>query len=174
MPPWVRAQFHEAARIVRKLRDTNCGNTSCDYCRVQNDPKLALKRWFDFDAFRPEPADASGRPLQEVIVASAMKGESLLGILPTGTGKSVCYQLPALSRFDKTGALTVVISPPATLASSWQPSRSPCFHRKARHASLCWASSCPTCGEKKRGRGHHRASNVQGSPAPDPTAHGPL
>lgn len=33
------------------------------------------------------------------------------GILPTGTGKSVCYQIPALSRFDKTGALTVVISP---------------------------------------------------------------
>lgn len=32
-------------------------------------------------------------------------------ILPTGTGKSICYQIPALSRFDKTGALTVVISP---------------------------------------------------------------
>ena len=31
--------------------------------------------------------------------------------LPTGTGKSVCYQVPALSRYDKTGALTVVISP---------------------------------------------------------------
>jgi len=40
-----------------------------------------------------------------------MAGENVLGILPTGTGKSVCYQLPALSRFDKTGALTVVISP---------------------------------------------------------------
>lgn len=40
-----------------------------------------------------------------------MEGESLLGILPTGTGKSICYQIPALSRFDKTGALTVVISP---------------------------------------------------------------
>ena len=40
-----------------------------------------------------------------------MEGDSILGILPTGTGKSVCYQIPALSRFDKTGALTVVISP---------------------------------------------------------------
>jgi hypothetical protein len=36
-------------------------------------------------------------------------------ILPTGTGKSVCYQIPALLRFDKTGALTVVISPPVAL-----------------------------------------------------------
>jgi ATP-dependent DNA helicase RecQ len=40
-----------------------------------------------------------------------MRGEPVLGILPTGTGKSVCYQIPALARFQKTGALTVVISP---------------------------------------------------------------
>ncbi len=52
-----------------------------------------------------------GRPLQERIVDEAMRGASILGILPTGTGKSVCYQIPALSRFEKTGALTVVISP---------------------------------------------------------------
>ena len=40
-----------------------------------------------------------------------MAGKHVLGILPTGTGKSLCYQIPALSRYDKTGALTVVISP---------------------------------------------------------------
>lgn len=111
MPPWVRAQFSDAARIVRKLRDNNCGNDGCGYCLTNNDPKKALDRWFGFENFRPEPADEFGRPLQEVIVSAAMKGESLLGILPTGTGKSICYQIPALSRFDKTGALTVVISP---------------------------------------------------------------
>ena len=111
MPPWVRAQFSDAARIVRKLRDSNCGDDNCSYCRTNNDPQKALDRWFGFKDFRPEPADEFGRPLQELIVSSAMKGESLLGILPTGTGKSICYQIPALSRFDKTGALTVVISP---------------------------------------------------------------
>lgn len=111
MPPWVRAQFRDASRLVQTLRDNNCGNPACDYCRTHHDPRLALKRWFGFEAFRPEPMDAFGRPLQERIVESAMQGESLLGILPTGTGKSVCYQIPALSRFDKTGALTVVISP---------------------------------------------------------------
>jgi ATP-dependent DNA helicase RecQ len=111
MPPWVRAQFKDAARIVRDLRDTNCGDPACSYCHINNDPTQALKRWFGFESFRPEPIDEFGRPLQERIVESAMGGESLLGILPTGTGKSICYQIPALSRFDKTGALTVVISP---------------------------------------------------------------
>jgi len=49
--------------------------------------------------------------MQQSIVEAALAGEHVLGILPTGTGKSLCYQIPALSRYDKTGALTVVISP---------------------------------------------------------------
>ena len=111
MPPWVRMQFPQAGRIVRHLRDTNCGDPACGWCAEKNNPNAALERWFGFPAFRPQPVDDMGRPLQERIVAEAMAGKSVLGILPTGTGKSVCYQIPALSRFDKTGALTVVISP---------------------------------------------------------------
>ena len=111
MPPWVRIQFREAGLIVRHLRDTNCGDPACGWCVEKNNPNAALERWFGFPAFRPQPVDDMGRPLQERIVAEAMAGKSVLGILPTGTGKSVCYQIPALSRFDKTGALTVVISP---------------------------------------------------------------
>ncbi|WP_055087021.1 RecQ family ATP-dependent DNA helicase [Jannaschia donghaensis] len=111
MPPWVRAQFPEAAIIVRHLRDTSCKAPDCAWCAKMNDPVQALDRWFGFEAFRPAPVDKTGRPLQERIVDEAMSGTSVLGILPTGTGKSVCYQIPALSRFDKTGALTVVISP---------------------------------------------------------------
>lgn len=38
-------------------------------------------------------------------------GKHVLGILPTGAGKSLCYRIPVLSRYDETGALTVVISP---------------------------------------------------------------
>ncbi len=111
MPPWVRAQFKDAARLVRDLRDTNCKSPWCNYCKTHNDPKRALSRWFGFDSYRPEPADEYGRPLQERIVECAMQRQSVLGILPTGTGKSVCYQVPALSRYDRTGTLTVVISP---------------------------------------------------------------
>jgi len=111
MPPWVRHQFPEAGRLVCRLRDRACTDPACGWCREHHDAPKALKRWFGFDAFRPEPADAQGHPLQQTIVEHAMGGGHGLGILPTGTGKSLCYQLPALSRYDKTGALTVVISP---------------------------------------------------------------
>ena len=111
MPPWVTHEFPEAGRIVRRLRDTPCDQEDCEWCRERHDARRELTRWFNFQDFRPEPAHEDGKPLQQTIVESAMAGEHLLAILPTGTGKSICYQVPALSRYDKTGALTVVISP---------------------------------------------------------------
>ena len=111
MPPWVLFQFPQASRLVKQLRDTPCQQAECQWCREHHDPARELNRWFGFESFRPKPADADGKPLQERIVQKAMLGEDLLAILPTGTGKSVCYQVPALSRYDKTGSLTVVISP---------------------------------------------------------------
>jgi len=113
MPPWVRHQFPEAGRLVRRLRDTPCTDAGCAWCRREHDALKQLQHWFgcNYD-FRPEPADqASGRPLQRVIVEAAMGRQHTLGILPTGTGKSLCYQIPALSGFARTGALSVVISP---------------------------------------------------------------
>ena len=111
MPPWVRHQFPEAGHLVRRLRDTPCTEPACGWCRERHDAGKELKRWFGFDAFRPEPEHDDGRPMQQAIVEAAMRGEHVLGILPTGTGKSLCYQIPALSRYEKTGALTVAISP---------------------------------------------------------------
>ncbi|MFZ4537078.1 RecQ family ATP-dependent DNA helicase [Propionivibrio sp.] len=111
MPPWVRHQFPQAGVLIKRLRDTACADPACAWCREHHDAQKELAHWFGFPEFRPEPADEEGRPLQQSIVEAAMRGEHILGILPTGTGKSLCYQIPALSRFDKTGALTVVISP---------------------------------------------------------------
>ena len=112
MPPWVRHQFPESGEIIRRLRDTACTDPSCLWCCEHHDARKQLTRWFGHQEFRPEPADpATGLPLQQKIVEAAMAGQHVLGILPTGTGKSLCYQIPALSRFEKTGALTVVISP---------------------------------------------------------------
>ena len=111
MPPWVRHQFPEARALVRRLRDAVCIDPGCGWCRERHDARKELRRWFGFRAFRPEPAGDDGLPLQQAIVEAAMRGDHVLGILPTGTGKSFCYQIPALSRYDKTGALSVVVSP---------------------------------------------------------------
>jgi ATP-dependent DNA helicase RecQ len=62
----------------------------------------ALRRHFAFDAFRPGQAEA---------VDAAVAGQDLLVVMPTGAGKSLCYQLPALLRDD----LTLVISPLVSL-----------------------------------------------------------
>src|SRR5439155_14742651 len=47
------------------------------------------------------------RPLQEQIITDALTGKDVLALLPTGGGKSLCFQLPAMAR----PGLTVVVSP---------------------------------------------------------------
>ena len=111
IPPWVRHQFPNVGRLVHKLRDTACTEAECGWCRERHDSRKELARWFGFSNFRQEPKDEGGLPMQQSVVEAAMAGQHALAILPTGSGKSVCYQIPALSRYDKTGGLTVVISP---------------------------------------------------------------
>ena len=113
IPSWVRHQFPMAGLLVRRLRDRRCADRGCPWCRERHNATKELKRLFGFDAFRPKPQDPErrGHSLQQSIVEAAMEGQHVLGILPTGTGKSLCYQIPALSRYEKTGAVTVVISP---------------------------------------------------------------
>lgn len=117
LPPWVINEFPKVADIARLLRATACGNASCRWCKKNNESKMALKRWFGYDEFRAIPKDADGKSLQYRIVSEAMRGNSLIGILPTGTGKSICYQIPALANYHNIGALTVVISPLVALMS---------------------------------------------------------
>src|SRR5881398_423787 len=57
-----------------------------------------LKQSFGFDSFRP---------LQEEIIRDSLAGRDVFALLPTGGGKSLCFQLPALVR----PGLTVVVSP---------------------------------------------------------------
>jgi ATP-dependent DNA helicase RecQ len=62
------------------------------------DPRQVLHDVFGFPSFREG---------QEEIVRAVLGGEDVLAIMPTGAGKSLCYQLPTLAR----EALTVVVSP---------------------------------------------------------------
>jgi ATP-dependent DNA helicase RecQ len=60
--------------------------------------KAILKRFWGFDQFRP---------LQEDIVDDAINGHDVLALLPTGGGKSICFQIPGLAR----EGITIVVSP---------------------------------------------------------------
>src|SRR6266481_2266752 len=62
------------------------------------DLRAALSEHFGFPAFRPGQAEAA---------TAALDGRDVLVVMPTGSGKSLCYQLPALLRED----LTIVVSP---------------------------------------------------------------
>src|SRR3954453_5238115 len=66
------------------------------------DLRAALHQHFGFPAFRPG---------QEEAVAAAVADRDVLVVMPTGAGKSLCYQLPALVRDD----LTIVVSPLVSL-----------------------------------------------------------
>jgi len=113
LPYWVGKKFPKINDLLNNLRDCDCKNDDCEYCRSINNPKGLLKRFFNFESFRAEPSleDNSETSLQEFLVKQAMDGESLLGILPTGAGKSICFQLPALAKHQNRGYLTIVISP---------------------------------------------------------------
>lgn len=111
LPPWVSHRHPEVPRLILELRDTACADPGCTYCRCHHDPKQELERWFGFREFRPEPANPAGGSLQEDIVRAGMARENLLAVLPTGGGKSLCYQLPGLSRYWRNGSLTIIISP---------------------------------------------------------------
>ena len=110
IPPYVEHRFRPST-LADKLRATHCGDQACEWCSIQHNPTVALKRWFGHDEFRAFPANADGKSLQQDITERHLGRKHVLGILPTGSGKSLCYQLPALMRYEATGGLTVVISP---------------------------------------------------------------
>lgn len=68
------------------------------YIKKLDEAKIVLKKYFGYETFR------SG---QEELIKHILNGEDVLGIMPTGAGKSICYQVPAMIL----SGVTIVISP---------------------------------------------------------------
>lgn len=105
-PPWVLKNYPEVERIMFLLRNKPCIN-GCEYCKKTLDIHKGLKRFFGFDAFRTYEGEA----LQEKAVKAAVDQKSILAVFPTGGGKSITFQIPALMSGESTNGLTVIISP---------------------------------------------------------------
>lgn len=105
-PPWLLKNYPKIENVIKYLRGTPCAN-GCTYCHNALDIHRELKRIFGYDSFRTY----NGEPLQEKAAQAAVDGKSVLAVFPTGGGKSITFQLPALMAGKAVHGLTVVISP---------------------------------------------------------------
>ncbi|HWL51615.1 MAG TPA: hypothetical protein VNQ90_04225 [Chthoniobacteraceae bacterium] len=88
LPPWVRRQFPAVVEILNRLRNLPCSAEDCAYCHQTHDPRTQLKRFFGFDAYRPEPRMADGKSLQETMVAHGISRSSISPLNNCATGRS--------------------------------------------------------------------------------------
>jgi ATP-dependent DNA helicase RecQ len=105
-PPWVLKNYPKVERIMFLLRNNPC-LTGCLYCNQALDIQKGLKKYFGFEEYR----SYAGEPLQENAVQAAVDSKSILAVFPTGGGKSITFQVPALMSGENAKGLTVVISP---------------------------------------------------------------
>lgn len=105
-PPWLQYNFPKIDNVIKFLCNTPC-DEMCEYCNNKLNIHKGLKEFFGFDDFR----EYNGEPLQENAVKAAVNGKSVLAVFPTGGGKSITFQLPALMAGKTSHALTIVISP---------------------------------------------------------------
>ena len=106
-PGWVLHNYPGVEYVMGVLRQRHCNEPDCEYCKSFLDLHNNLKAFFGYNDFRTY----EGEPLQERAARAAVEGRSLLAIFPTGGGKSLTFQLPALMAGRTVHGLTVVISP---------------------------------------------------------------
>src|SRR5579862_323710 len=105
-PQWVLMNYPIVETVMYLLRNKPC-LSGCVYCDEALDIHSGLKRYFGFNSYR----SFAGERLQEKAVQAAIDNKSILAVFPTGGGKSITFQVPALISGAATNGLTVVISP---------------------------------------------------------------
>lgn len=105
-PAWVLKNFPRVENVLHILRGKRCVEL-CEYCAGFLDETKALSKFFNYKNFRLY----GNLPLQQNAVKAAVQNKSILAIFPTGGGKSLTFQLPALMSGATERGLTVVISP---------------------------------------------------------------
>jgi ATP-dependent DNA helicase RecQ len=108
--------------------------------QLWQEAQAGLKQWWGYDQFRP---------LQGEIVTALLQGQDTLVMLPTGAGKSLCFQLPALLQ----KGLTLVVSPLVALMENQVQAL------KARHAAVALLHSEQS--REQRQKTLHRLENGQ-------------
>ena len=104
------------------------------------EPELVLKTVFGYDSFRSN---------QRKIIQSVLDGKDTLAIMPTGGGKSICYQIPALI-FE---GITVVVSPLISLMQDQVDSlEASGIHSAFLNSSLSWEEYKKSVDEIKSGQ----------------------
>ena len=105
-PPWAIKNYPDLERVMYLLRSNPC-IPGCPYCNQSLDSVIGLNKYFGFNSYRK----FEGKSLQEEAVNAAISNKSLLAVFPTGGGKSIAFQIPALMSGENVRGLTVVISP---------------------------------------------------------------
>ena len=110
---------------------------SCTF--VDSNPELVLSSVFGYKNFRP---------LQEAVINSVLAKKDTLVIMPTGGGKSLCYQIPALIL----KGITIVVSPLISLMSNQVASlEKHGIHSVFLNSSLEWKEYLKAVDEIKKG-----------------------
>lgn len=117
-----------------------------NYVKIRSDafvgtaPDLVLKTIFGYDSFRP---------FQEEIIDEVLKGHDTLAIMPTGGGKSICYQIPALIL----EGITIVVSPLISLMQDQVSSLEAAgVHSAFLNSTLGWEDYKKAVDEIKSGK----------------------
>ena len=111
---WVIKTLPKTQQILDDIRFKYCGKPSCTYCNSNLNPKKALQTYFGYEGFRSFDQNEEVS-LQEKTVKAGLSSKSFVAVFPTGGGKSLTFQLPALMKGSLSRQLTIIISPLVSL-----------------------------------------------------------